>query len=72
MSNDPKTVLRKLYDYDAFNAGDLGALDALLADCFVEHEDAPGIPPTKEGLTQFVSMLRRAFPDTGACPIRWA
>ena len=61
MSNDPKNVVRKLYE--AFNAGDLRTLDALLADAFVEHEDTPGIPPTKEGLKQFVSMLRRAFPD---------
>ena len=49
--------------YEAFNAGDLRALDALLADVFVEHEDTPGIPPTKEGLKQFIGMTRRAFPD---------
>jgi steroid delta-isomerase-like uncharacterized protein len=61
MTNDPKNVVGKLYE--AFNAGDLRTLDALLADAFVEHEDTPGIPPTKEGLKQFVSMLRRAFPD---------
>jgi len=61
MTNDPKNVVGKLYE--AFNAGDLRTLDALLADAFVEHEGTPGIPPTKEGLKQFVSMLRRAFPD---------
>jgi len=58
---DLKNVMRKLYA--AFNAGDLRALDVLLSDKFVEHEDTPGIPPNKEGLKQFVVMLHQAFPD---------
>jgi steroid delta-isomerase-like uncharacterized protein len=59
--NDLKNVVRKLYA--AFNTGDLRSLDALVADAFVEHEDTPGIPPTKDGLKQFVVMLRQALPD---------
>ncbi len=58
---DLKNVTRKLYA--AFNTGDLRALDALLSEAFVEHEDTPGIPPNKDGLKQFVVMLRQAFPD---------
>lgn len=60
--NELMKVVRNLYA--AFNAGDLGALDELLADAFVEHEETPGIPPNKEGLKRFVLMLRVAFPDT--------
>jgi len=59
--NDLKGVMRRLYD--AFNAGDQHALDAIVADGFVEHEDTPGIPPGKDGLKQFVAMLHKAFPD---------
>jgi len=60
-NTDLKNVTRKLYA--AFNTGDLRALDVLLSDTFVEHEDTPGIPPNKDGLKQFVLMLRQAFPD---------
>jgi steroid delta-isomerase-like uncharacterized protein len=59
--NELKSVMRKLYD--AFNAGDLRAIDRLVVDEFVEHEDTPGIPPGKEGLKHFVVTLRKAFPD---------
>jgi len=62
IDNELINVVRKLYA--AFNAGDLDALDEVLADAFVEHEETPGIPPNKEGLKQFVVMLRGAFPDT--------
>ena len=59
--NDLKVVMQRLYD--AFNGGDQHALDAVVADAFVEHEDTPGIPPGKVGLKQFVAMLHKAFPD---------
>jgi steroid delta-isomerase-like uncharacterized protein len=59
--NDLKVVMRRLYD--AFNAGDQHALDAVIADAFVEHEETPGIPPGKDGLKQFVAILHKAFPD---------
>jgi steroid delta-isomerase-like uncharacterized protein len=59
--NDLKNVMRTLYD--AFNAGDARALDAVVADAFVEHEHTPGVPPGKDGLKQFVAMLDKAFPD---------
>jgi steroid delta-isomerase-like uncharacterized protein len=49
--------------YDRINAGDLDGFGALIADDFVEHEEEPGIPPTKEGVLDFFRMLRTAFPD---------
>lgn len=49
--------------YDRINAGDLAGFGALIADDFVEHEEEPGVPPTKEGVLEFFRMLRTAFPD---------
>jgi steroid delta-isomerase-like uncharacterized protein len=49
--------------FDRINAGDIDGFGALLADDFVEHEETPGVPPTKEGAQQFFRMLRVAFPD---------
>jgi steroid delta-isomerase-like uncharacterized protein len=41
----------------------MAALDELLADDFVEHEELPGSSPDKAGAIVFFSMMRRAFPD---------
>jgi steroid delta-isomerase-like uncharacterized protein len=49
--------------YDRINMGDIEGFGALLADDFVEHEETPGFPPTKEGVVQFFRMYRAAFPD---------
>jgi steroid delta-isomerase-like uncharacterized protein len=49
--------------YDLINAGDLEGFGALLADDFVEHEETPGLAPTKEGVLDFFRMNRAAFPD---------
>jgi len=49
--------------YDRINVGDIEGFGALLADDFVEHEETPGFPPTKEGVLQFFRMYRAAFPD---------
>jgi steroid delta-isomerase-like uncharacterized protein len=49
--------------YDLINAGDLEGFSDLLADDFVEHEETPGLAPTKEGVLDFFRMNREAFPD---------
>jgi steroid delta-isomerase-like uncharacterized protein len=49
--------------YDLINAGDIDGFVALLADDFVEHEETPGLSPTKEGVKEFFKMYRAAFPD---------
>ncbi len=62
MSDDKATMLR-IYE-DIFNNGDLDAIDELLADDFVEHEELPpGIPQGKEAPRAMTSMMRGAFPD---------
>jgi ketosteroid isomerase-like protein len=49
--------------YTALNAGDLDGFGAMLADDFVEHEETPGLAPTKAGVLEFFRMYRAAFPD---------
>lgn len=49
--------------YGRINAGDIEGFGTLIADDFVEHEETPGFPPTKEGTLQGFRMLRAAFPD---------
>ena len=58
---DHSATQRRLYDL--LNAGDIEAFGALLADGFVEHEVAPGLAPTKEGVQEFFRIYRAAFPD---------
>src|SRR6202795_705304 len=49
--------------YDLINAGDIDGFGDLLADDFVEHEETPGLAPTKEGVKTFFRMYISAFPD---------
>jgi steroid delta-isomerase-like uncharacterized protein len=49
--------------YDLINAGDIEGFGALLADDFVEHEEIPGLEPSKQGVMAFFRMWRAAFPD---------
>jgi steroid delta-isomerase-like uncharacterized protein len=49
--------------YARVNAGDIDGFGDLLDEGFVEHEGAPGLPPTKEGTLDFFRVLRTAFPD---------
>jgi steroid delta-isomerase-like uncharacterized protein len=58
---DPEAQMRKAYDL--INAGEIAGFAALLADDFVENEQSPGLEPTKEGVLQFFTMYRAAFPD---------
>ena len=62
MSDNKSTMLR-IYE-EVFNGGNLEAIDQLLADDFVEHEELPpGIPQGKGAPQALVTMLRGAFPD---------
>lgn len=58
---DHAATLRRFYDL--LSAGDVDAFGALLADDFVEHEETPGLAPTKDGVLEFFRMYRAAFPD---------
>lgn len=58
---DHAATLRRAYDL--INAGDIDGFSELLADDFVEHEETPGVPPTKDGVKEFFRMYIAAFPN---------
>ena len=49
--------------YELLSAGDVDGFGELLAEDFVEHEESPGLEPTKEGVKAFFRMYIAAFPD---------
>jgi steroid delta-isomerase-like uncharacterized protein len=49
--------------YDSVSAGDFERFGDLMADDFVEHEETPGLAPTKEGVLESFRTYRAAFPD---------
>lgn len=49
--------------YDLINAGDIAGFGELVADDFIEHEELPGLEPTKEGVLALFTSYRAAFPD---------
>jgi len=58
---DHAATMRRMYDL--LNAGDVDGFGDGLADDFVDHEELPGLSPTKEGVQAFFHMYLAAFPD---------
>lgn len=58
---DNKALARRFYD--EMNAGNIGIIDELIDENFVEHEELPGQTSGREGLRQFFQSVRQAFPD---------
>jgi steroid delta-isomerase-like uncharacterized protein len=58
---DHAATLRRAYEL--INAGDVAGFGELLADDLVEHEETPGLAPTKDGVLEFFRMYTAAFPD---------
>ena len=58
---DHAATLRRFYDL--INAGDVDGFGDLLADDFVEHEETPGLAPTKDGVKEFFRIYIAAFPN---------
>jgi steroid delta-isomerase-like uncharacterized protein len=58
---DHAATARRLYDL--INAGDIEGFGTNLADDFVEHEETPGLAPTKDGVLAFFRMQLAGFPD---------
>ena len=61
MSDANKAIVGRLYEQ--LNAGNLGVVDELISDEFVEHEELPGLEPTKEGVRKLFEMFHDAFRD---------
>jgi steroid delta-isomerase-like uncharacterized protein len=59
--DDNKDLVRRFYA--AFDRGDEGALDALIADDFLIRTAPPGMPQGREGFWQGARMLMAAFPE---------
>ncbi|WP_076262937.1 ester cyclase [Intrasporangium flavum] len=49
--------------YDLLNGGDVDGFGALVADGFVEHQETPGVPPTKAGVLDMFRSYLEIFPD---------
>lgn len=58
---DHATTMQRAYDL--INAGDIDGFGDLVAEDFVEHDEVPGLPPTKEGVLTLFRGYRTAFPD---------
>ena len=58
---DHTATMRRIYVL--INAGDVDGFSDVLADDFVDHEELPGLEPTKEGVKAFFRMYIAAFPD---------
>jgi len=58
---DHAATIRRMFE--AINAHDADAFGAHIADDLVEHEEIPGIAPTKEGVVTMMRMYFEAFPD---------
>ncbi len=64
---DHEETLRRCYEL--LNAGDVDGFGDLLSDDFVEHEETPGLAPTKDGVKAFFRMYIAAFPDLRMDPV---
>ena len=58
---DHSTTMRRAYEL--ISGGDIDGFGRLVAAGFVEHEETPGLPPTKEGVLELFRGYRAAFPD---------
>jgi steroid delta-isomerase-like uncharacterized protein len=59
MSEENKGLAREFYD--GINRRDMSIFNSHVADDFVDHEEIPGIPNTKEGVRAFFDMMHGAF-----------
>jgi steroid delta-isomerase-like uncharacterized protein len=58
---DHAATMRRIYDL--LSDGNVDGFGEVLADDFVDHEELPGLAPTKEGVKAFFRMYIAAFPD---------
>jgi len=63
---DHAATMRRMYDL--INAGNVDGFGDLLADDFVDHEELPGLEPTKDGVKTFFRAYLAAFPDLKMTP----
>jgi steroid delta-isomerase-like uncharacterized protein len=64
-TEENKAVSRRVIE-DGFVKGNMALLDQVFAANHVNHDAPPGLPGGPEGIKQFVSIYRTAFPDLSA------
>lgn len=64
---DHSATMRRTYEL--ISRGDIDGFGDLLADDFVEHSEAPGLPPTKQGVLALFHAYRAAFADMRMVPV---
>jgi len=62
VSADLKALARRFND-EVFTQGKIEVIDEIVADDYIEHQEFPGIEPSKEGLKKFVQLFQAGFSD---------
>jgi len=57
-----KAKVRRLVE-QLVNKGDLAVVDEIFASTFVNHSPATGTTPDRQGIKQYITTVRSAFPD---------
>jgi predicted ester cyclase len=63
VAQDLEGIVRRFYA-EVVGRKNFDLIDELLAPDFVEHQEFPGLAPTREGVKQFFQLWTQAFPDT--------
>jgi predicted ester cyclase len=58
-------IIRRLTN-EGFLAGNVGVIDELVADDYVDHDPPPGVAETKQGFKDLATMIIGAFSDRKA------
>jgi steroid delta-isomerase-like uncharacterized protein len=61
-AQDNLTLCKRFYN-EVATQGNIDLIDELVAENFLEHEGFPGLTKDRDGLKQFFTMMRTAFPD---------
>jgi steroid delta-isomerase-like uncharacterized protein len=61
-AQENKAIVRRFIE-EVFNQRNVEAVDTYMASDYVDHVVPPGVPPTRAGFKQFISMFLAAFPD---------
>ncbi len=57
-----KALVRRFFE-EAWNKGNVAAVDEFMATDYVEHPRPSGLPPGTEGLKRLITAYRSAFSD---------
>lgn len=61
-AEENRAMVRRIVE-ELVNKGDLAVVDEIFASNFVNHSPATGTTPDREGIKQYIAMVRSAFPD---------